>query len=146
MNVDAGDDGVIYTGSVVMWDPDRGFGFLRPDGAGRNDDVFVPASRLADSGRIEGTRLRFAVKRTTRGPQAKWTAVLDAPAREHAMIVTPSAEAPSDPAPDCDLCKVNPATWTAGPLAFCAKCESAFGLAGCLEYVRRAHAPVTAPG
>lgn len=50
-------------GKIVRWYPDRGFGFVTPDG-GRSEDVFVHAKTLRqchiDEGDIDvGTVLRF---------------------------------------------------------------------------------------
>lgn len=80
-----GDDGTVYTGVLVRWDADRGYGFIRPAGGGRDADVFVHRAVLADSGRTVGTRLRFAVQYSERGPRALWCELethplVDAPA------------------------------------------------------------------
>lgn len=72
-----GDDGTVYIGELVAWREDRGYGFLRPIGAGRDADVFVHGSALADSARVLGARLRFAIVRTDRGPRAAWTALIE---------------------------------------------------------------------
>ena len=73
----AGDDSAIHEGILIAWHDDRGYGFIRPTGGGRDSDVFVPAAVLAESGRVMGARLRFAVERTGRGPRAAWCAVID---------------------------------------------------------------------
>lgn len=56
-------------GVVVRYDPDRGFGFIRPDAGG--DDLFVHVSvvRGAES-LIADDRVRFDVRQSDRGPQA----------------------------------------------------------------------------
>jgi cold shock CspA family protein len=71
-----GDDGVIYTGVLVSWNA-RGFGFIRPAGGGRDNDVFIHASKLADSARVPGARLRFGLTHTAKGRQAVWAALID---------------------------------------------------------------------
>ncbi|MDQ1304714.1 MAG: cold shock protein, partial [Actinomycetota bacterium] len=59
--------------AVVRWfDPDRGFGFLAPDGGG--EDLFVHASEIATSGGPkllrEGQTVEFEIGEGDRGPQA----------------------------------------------------------------------------
>ena len=56
-------------GVVVRYDPDRGFGFIRPDAGG--DDLFVHVSvvRGADP-LVADDRVRYDVRQSDRGPQA----------------------------------------------------------------------------
>ena len=70
------DSDTTYTGILIAWHDDKGYGFVRPTGGGRDSDVFVPGAVLAESGRVMGAKLRFAVEQTGRGPRAAWTAVL----------------------------------------------------------------------
>ncbi|MEM7320570.1 MAG: cold-shock protein [Pseudomonadota bacterium] len=61
------------TGTVKFFDTTRGFGFITPDGGGR--DVFVHISAIERSGMstlVEGNRVSFDLEqdRRGRGPQA----------------------------------------------------------------------------
>ena len=56
-------------GTVVRFDPERGFGFIAPDAGG--DDLFVHVSTLRNAdGLYEGDRVRYAVRMSDRGAQA----------------------------------------------------------------------------
>lgn len=61
------------TGTVKFFDATRGFGFITPEGGGK--DVFVHVSAVERAGLpplVEGTRLTFDLEqdRRGRGPQA----------------------------------------------------------------------------
>jgi CRISPR-associated protein Csm5 len=58
------------TGRLKKFFADRGFGFIEPEGGGK--DVFIHVSGLADPGATlrEGQRLAFDVEDTDRGPRA----------------------------------------------------------------------------
>lgn len=56
-------------GTVVRYDPERGFGFISPDSGGA--DLFVHVSTLKGVDELySGDRVRFQVRQSDRGPQA----------------------------------------------------------------------------
>lgn len=60
-------------GVVVMFDAERGFGFIRPDGAkeGEDKDVFVHVRNVEGHKALHpGQRVRYHVTRTDKGPAA----------------------------------------------------------------------------
>jgi CspA family cold shock protein len=59
------------TGWVKWWSDDKGFGFLTPDGGGKDVFVHHPAV-LGDGYRtlVEGARVEFAVEQGEKGPKA----------------------------------------------------------------------------
>lgn len=66
------------TGTVKWFNPDKGFGFITPDGGGK--DLFVHYSGIADSGGYrsldEGQHVEFDVTSGERGDQASNVHVL----------------------------------------------------------------------
>ncbi len=80
------------TGTVKMYNPDRGFGFIARE---RGEDVFVSQREIdrASLGTLsKGDRVSFAVRRTDRGWQAEQLARLDASGG--------ASHAPGAPPPD----------------------------------------------
>jgi cold shock CspA family protein len=71
------DADTVYVGHLVAWHQ-AGYGFIRPDGGERDDDVFVVRSVLPDSALLSpGAKLKFGVVQTSRGRQALWCALID---------------------------------------------------------------------
>jgi cold shock CspA family protein len=70
---------IVAVGRVVRFDHAKGYGFIVPDEGG--DDVFVHTNELIDHGvRITaGTRVKFEVIESDRGPKAYNVTVLAAP-------------------------------------------------------------------
>jgi cold shock protein len=58
------------TGVVKWFNRDRGYGFISPDGGGK--DVFVHSTGLAEAGQLldEGQRVEFDVTQGQKGPEA----------------------------------------------------------------------------
>ena len=59
-------------GSVKWFNDAKGFGFITPDGGGK--DVFVHHNAIASSGfrsLAEGDRVEFETEQGAKGPQAK---------------------------------------------------------------------------
>jgi len=62
----------IETGIVKWFNDDKGFGFITPDGGGK--DLFAHFKEIASTGGFrslqEGQRVQFEVKQGMKGPQA----------------------------------------------------------------------------
>jgi CspA family cold shock protein len=62
----------IETGIVKWFDDGKGYGFITPDGGGK--DLFAHFKEIASSGGFrslqEGQRVQFEVKQGMKGPQA----------------------------------------------------------------------------
>jgi CspA family cold shock protein len=58
-------------GETKMWEPGRGFGFLRPDGG--DADVFCHVSQLANGMQALGCgeRVTFSIRPGQKGPMAQ---------------------------------------------------------------------------
>jgi CspA family cold shock protein len=56
------------TGTVKFFNADKGFGFITPDGGGK--DVFVHANDLAGAILTDGTKVEFEIVPGKKGPQA----------------------------------------------------------------------------
>ena len=53
----------------MRYDPERGFGFIAPDGGGA--DLFVHVSVIENTDLLQqGDRVRYQVRQSDRGPQA----------------------------------------------------------------------------
>ena len=63
---------MVLTGRIVRFDDEKGFGFIAPDGANSQQDVFLHVNGLVDrSTHLEtGTRVSFQVMRGQRGLKA----------------------------------------------------------------------------
>jgi CspA family cold shock protein len=71
-------DGDRVTGKVKWFNDAKGYGFLQPDGEGK--DVFVHFSSIQGSGfksLTEGERVEFEVEQGQKGPQASNVVKLD---------------------------------------------------------------------
>jgi len=55
-------------GTVKFFNTDKGFGFITPEGGGK--DVFVHANDLGGATLQEGTKVEFDVVQGKKGPQA----------------------------------------------------------------------------
>ena len=61
-------------GTVKFFNTDKGFGFITPDGGGK--DVFVHANDTGGQTLKEGTKVEFDVVQGKKGPQASGVRVL----------------------------------------------------------------------
>jgi CspA family cold shock protein len=64
----------MQTGTVKFFNTDKGFGFITPDGGGK--DVFVHANDLGGALLQEGAKVEFEVIAGKKGPQASGVKVL----------------------------------------------------------------------
>ncbi len=58
----------MQTGKVKFFNAGKGFGFITPDGGGK--DVFVHANDTGGAQLDEGTKVEFEVVQGKKGPQA----------------------------------------------------------------------------
>jgi CspA family cold shock protein len=82
------DQEVMTNGTVKFFNSAKGFGFITPDGGGK--DVFIPATSITSSGipgLKAGQRVSFETEPDSKGPKAVKLAVLAEPPR----IVPPTA-------------------------------------------------------
>ena len=71
-------EGVMQEGKVKWSDPERGFGFIRPDNGGK--DVFLHISDLRDSGYLDvekGDLVEFEIKQGNKGERAVNITIFD---------------------------------------------------------------------
>jgi cold shock protein len=61
-------------GTVKFFNKDKGFGFITPDGGGK--DVFVHANDINGAILNEGTKVEFEVVQGKKGPQASGVKVV----------------------------------------------------------------------
>lgn len=61
-------------GTVKFFNTDKGFGFITPEGGGK--DVFVHANDLGGATIQEGTKVDFEVVEGKKGPQASGVRVV----------------------------------------------------------------------
>jgi CspA family cold shock protein len=61
-------------GTVKFFNTAKGFGFITPDGGGK--DVFVHANDLGGATITEGTKVEFDVVQGQKGPQASGVKVV----------------------------------------------------------------------
>ena len=62
-------------GTVKFFNQSKGFGFIAPDGGGK--DVFVHASGLNGDNINEGDKVSYEVEETTKGPSAVNVTLVD---------------------------------------------------------------------
>lgn len=68
----------MHTGTVKFFDPKKGYGFITPDGGGK--DLFVHYSEIQSDGfkvLHEGQRVSFAVAKGPKGDQATSVQITD---------------------------------------------------------------------
>jgi CspA family cold shock protein len=67
------EDQQVADGTVKWFNATKGYGFITPDGGGK--DVFVHHSAIEGAGYkelSEGQRVEFESEQAPKGPQAKW--------------------------------------------------------------------------
>jgi CspA family cold shock protein len=67
------EDEQVAAGAVKWFNATKGYGFITPDGGGK--DVFVHHSAIEGAGYkelSEGQRVEFESEQAPKGPQAKW--------------------------------------------------------------------------
>jgi CspA family cold shock protein len=62
------------TGTVKFFNTAKGFGFITPDGGGK--DVFVHANDLGGAVITEGSKVQFDIVQGKKGPQASGVKVV----------------------------------------------------------------------
>lgn len=65
----------MQTGKVKFFNTGKGFGFITPDGGGK--DVFVHANDTGGAQLNEGTKVEFEVVQGKKGPQASNVRVIN---------------------------------------------------------------------
>jgi CspA family cold shock protein len=65
----------MQTGKVKFFNAGKGFGFITPDGGGK--DVFVHANDIGGAQLNEGTKVEFEVVQGKKGPQASNVRVIN---------------------------------------------------------------------
>ncbi len=65
----------MQTGKVKFFNAGKGFGFITPDGGGK--DVFVHANDTGGANLNEGTKVEFEVVQGKKGPQASNVRVIN---------------------------------------------------------------------
>ena len=65
----------MHKGTVKFFNAAKGFGFIAPDGGGK--DVFVHANDTGGAVLQEGTKVEFEIVQGKKGPQASGVKVLE---------------------------------------------------------------------
>jgi CspA family cold shock protein len=97
---------LVLTGRVIRFDDVRGFGFIAPEGAGGQQDVFLHVNGLVDgSTSVEaGTRVAFQMMQGHRGFKAYDVKVIG---DDEALPTAPAGnQLPVPNLPETDMCDV----------------------------------------